>query len=206
MFSNLFSCKQRLNKFSKKGFIQIKYTIQISKMGWSEEIALKVLRSIEFWAALAIIIVTVVLMIADSLQWIHFGFFVGPFRANHWFVWIGTLYVAFTVPIIAVSKTRYPSKFLGLFRLHVFGNLIAFLLTSLHFSGQINRPAAFYPDLGTGLALYIIMILLVATGFTHRFQLIPQIKSQTRKFVHVGLSFSFYIIIGIHILHGLGFL
>jgi hypothetical protein len=167
---------------------------------------MKFLRNVEFWAALSIIIATIVLMIADRLQWIHFGFFVGPFRVNHWFVWIGTLYVAFAVPIIAVSKKRFPSKFLTLFRLHVFGNLLAFLLISLHFSGQIDRPAAFYPDLGTGLALYIIMILLVATGFTHRFQLIPQIKSQTRRFVHIGLSFSFYIIIGIHILHGLGFI
>jgi hypothetical protein len=166
----------------------------------------KIIKSAEFWAALSIIIATIVLMIADRLQWIHFGYFVGPFRANHWFVWIGTLYVAFTVPIIAVSKKRYPSKFLALFRLHVFGNLLAFLLISLHFSGQIDRPAAFYPDLGTGLALYVIMILLVATGFTHRFQLIPQIKSQTRRFVHIGLSFSFYIIIGIHVLHGLGFI
>jgi hypothetical protein len=168
--------------------------------------AMKALRSVEFWAALLIIIAVMFLMIADMLQWIHFGFFVGPFRANHWFVLIGTLYIAFVVPVIGVAKRHYPSRFVALFRLHVFGNLLAFMLISLHFAGQINRPAAFYPDLGTGLALYIIMILLVATGFTHRFQLLPQIKSQTRKFVHVGLSFSFYIIIGIHILHGLGFL
>jgi hypothetical protein len=145
-------------------------------------------------------------MVADNLDWIHFGFFVGPFRASHWFVWIGTLYIAFAVPIIAMAKQRYPSKFLALFRVHVFGNLLAFLLISLHFASQIDRPAAFYPQLGTGLALYIIMMLLVATGFTHRFQLIPRIKSQTRRFVHVGLTFSFYIIIGIHILHGLGLL
>ena len=165
-----------------------------------------VLRSAEFWAALSIIVATVVLMVADTLQWVHFGFFVGPFRANHWFVLIGSLYIAFIVPVIAVAKQRFPGRFLSLFRLHVFGNLLAFLLISLHFAGQINRPAAFYPDLGTGLALYIVMILLVATGFTHRFQLLPQIKSQTRKFVHVGLSFSFYIIIIIHMLHGFGFL
>ena len=145
-------------------------------------------------------------MVADNLGWINFGFLVGPFRANHWFVWIGTLYIAFTVPIISILKRRYISKFLALFRVHVFGNLLAFLLISVHFVGQISRPAEFYPDLGTGLALYIIMLLLVATGFTHRFQLIPQIKYQTRKVVHVCLSFSFYIIIGIHILHGLGFL
>lgn len=167
---------------------------------------MKILRNLEFWAALSIIIATVCLMVADNLRLIHFAFLVGPFRANHWFVWMGTLYIAFAAPIIAVSKRRYPSRYTTLFRVHVFGNLLAFLLISLHFAGQIGRPAAFYPQLGTGLALYIIMVLLVATGFTHRFQLIPRIKSQTRKFVHVGLTFSFYVIIGIHILHGLGFL
>jgi len=167
---------------------------------------MKILKSLEFWTAFSIIIVTVCLMVADNLDWVHFGFFVGPFRANHWFVWIGTLYIAFAVPLIAMSKRRYPRKFMPLFRVHVFGNLLAFLLISLHFAGQIDRPATSYPELGAGLALYIIMLLLVATGFTHRFQLIPRIKSQTRKFVHVGLTFSFYIVIGIHILHGLGFL
>jgi hypothetical protein len=166
----------------------------------------KILKSLEFWAASSIIIATVCLIAADNLRWIYFGFFVGPFRANHWFVWIGTLYIAFAVPIIALSKKRYPSRFPVLFRVHVFGNLLAFLLISLHFAGQIGRPAAFYPQLGTGWGLYIIMMLLVATGFTHRFQLIRRIKSQTRKFVHVCLTFSFYVIIGIHILHGLGFL
>ena len=162
--------------------------------------------SLEFWAALSIIIIAFCLMVADNLGWISFGFFVGQFRANHWFVLLGTLYIAFAVPIIALSKRRYPSRFAILFRVHVFGNLLAFLLVSLHFAGQIGRPAAFYPQLGTGLALYIIMILLVATGFTHRFQLLSRIKSQTRKFVHVGPTFSFYIIVGIQILHGLGFL
>ncbi len=164
------------------------------------------LRSKEFWAATAIIIVTILLIIADNVRLIHFGFFVGPFRVNHWFVWIGTLYIAVSVPIIAYLKRHRPKKYLTLFRVHVFGNLLAFLLVSLHFAGQISRPATAYPELGTGLALYIIMILLVATGFTHRFQLLPQIKSTTRRFIHIALSFSFYIIIGIHILHGLGLL
>ena len=175
-------------------------------MRFRGSLALKVLRSLEFWAALSIIVASVVLMVADWLQWVHFGFLVGPFRANHWFVLVGSFYIAFVVPVIAVAKRRFPSRFLSLFRLHVFGNLLAFVLISLHFAGQINRPAEFYPDLGTGLVLYIVMVLLVATGFTHRFQLLPQITSQTRKFVHVGLSFSFYVIIGIHTLHGLGFL
>jgi hypothetical protein len=167
---------------------------------------MKILRSVEFWVSSSIIVATIFLIVAEGLEWISFGYFVGPFRANHWFVWIGTLYIALAVPIIAILKKRYVSKFLTLFRVHVIGNLLAFLLISIHFAGQITRPAEFYPDLGTGLALYITMILLVATGYTHRFQLIPIIKSQTRKFTHVGLSFSFYTIISIHTLHGLGFL
>ncbi len=167
---------------------------------------MKILRSVEFWISTSIIIATVILLVADNRQWIHFGFFVGPFRANHWFVWIGTVYIAFVVPIIAVSKKRFPNKCTALSRAHVFGNLLAFLLISLHFAGQISRPAVVYPDLGTGLALYIVMMLLVGTGFIHRFPLIPQIKAQTRRFVHIGFTFSFYTIIVIHILHGLGFL
>jgi|SRR5665648_330759 len=165
---------------------------------------MSILKNREFWAASSIIIATIILIIADNQRWIHFGFLVGPFRANHWFVWTGTLYIAIIVPIIATLKKRRPNKYMTLFRIHVFGNLLAFMLISIHFAGQISRPSTAYPNLGTGLALYIIMALLVATGFTHRFQLIPQIKSTTRKFIHVGLTFSFYIVIIIHILHGIG--
>ena len=163
-----------------------------------------ILKSKEFWAAISIIIATILLMIADNINLINFGLTVGPFRANHWFVWIGTLYIAAVVPVIAILKKRKPNRYMTLFRIHIFGNLLAFLLVSLHFVGQISRPPTAYPELGTGLALYIIMVLLVATGFTHRFQLIPQVKSTTRKFIHVALTFSFYIIIIIHILHGIG--
>jgi hypothetical protein len=167
---------------------------------------MKILKSREFWVALSIIIATVCIMIIVSLRWIRLGDMIGPFRVSHWFVWIGTLYIAFIVPIIALLKKRLPNRYMTLFRVHVFGNLLAFVLVSIHFASQISRSPTTYPQLGTGLALYMIMILLVGTGFTHRFQLIPQIKSQTRKFIHVGLTFSFYLIIGIHILHGLNFI
>ncbi len=165
---------------------------------------MNLLRSKEFWAALSIVIVTVILMATILLDLFSIGFRLGPFRANHWLVWIGTLYIAIAVPTLAILKKRRPQKYLTLFRIHVFGNLFAFLLISLHFASQIGRPATAYPELGTGLALYIVMILLVATGFNHRFQIIPQIKSTTRRFMHVALAFSFYIIIVVHILHGLG--
>jgi hypothetical protein len=162
------------------------------------------LRSKEFWDAISIVVMIVVLTFLANIRLINFDFFIGPLSANHWFVLIGSLYIAIIVPIIAILKKRKQQKILTLFRIHVFGNLLAFLLVSIHFVGQISRAASAYPELGTGLALYIIMILLVATGFNHRFKIISQIKSTTRRFVHISLSFSFYILIVIHILHGFG--
>ncbi len=165
---------------------------------------LKNLRNFDFWVALALIVISIGLMIADNLRLIHLGFFVGPFRANHWFVWVGTVYVAFSVPIIAILKQKYESKRIVLSRVHMYGNLIAFLLVSLHFAGQLDRPATAYPALGTGLALYIVMILFVVTGFIPAFDLFPKVTRQTRRFLHINLIFAFYIVIIIHILHGLG--
>jgi len=160
----------------------------------------------DFWASTVILVLTIFLMIATILHWLNIGFFVGPFRLNHWFVWLGTLYVAFAVPVIAILKRRYPNRMGTLLRLHIFGNLIAFLLISLHFASQISRPAERYPDLGTGLVLYIAMILLVSTGLCLRFRLIPKIKPQTYRFVHTGSALAFYLIIVVHVLQGLGIL
>lgn len=160
----------------------------------------------DFWAATVILVSTIFLMIATIIHWLNIGFLVGPFRLNHWFVLIGTLYIAFAVPIIAILKRRNPNRIGTLFSLHVFGNLFAFLLISLHFGSQISRPAERYPDLGTGLVLYIAMILLVSTGFLQRFRLIPKIKPQTYRFVHTGSALVFYLIIVVHVLHGLGIL
>ncbi len=160
----------------------------------------------DFWAATVILVLTILLIIAVLLYWLNIGFFVGPFRLNHWFVWLGTLYVAFAVPVIAILKRRYPNKIGTLFRFHMFGNLFAFLLISLHFASQISRPVERYPDLGTGLVLYIAMILLVSTGLCQRFRLIPKIKPQTYRFVHTGSALAFYLIIVVHVLHGLGIL
>ena len=159
----------------------------------------------DFWAATALLIATITVILVVILHWVSIGFLVGPFRLSHWFGWIGTIYVAFTVPAIAILK-RHPQRYRTLLRTHVLGNLVAFMLTSLHFAGQISRPATVYPELGTGLALYIAMVLLVGTGFLQRFQLAPSIKPESYRFVHIGSAFAFYLIILVHILHGLAIL
>ena len=160
----------------------------------------------DFWVATAILAATVTVMLVVILHWVRIGFFVGPFRLNHWFVWIGTIYVAIAVPVIAILKKRHPQRYGTLYRTHVFGNLLAFMLISLHFASQISRPASSYPELGTGLALYIAMVLLVGTGFLQRFQLAPSIKPESYRFVHIGSAFAFYLIIILHILQGLAIL
>ena len=160
----------------------------------------------DLWIATAILIITAVVMITVILHLVHISFFIGPFRLSHWFTWIGTIYIAIAVPIVALSKKRFPQKYKTLLRVHVFGNLLAFTLTSFHFASQISRPAESYPDLGTGIVLYMAMILLVSTGIIQRFQLKPNIKPQTYRFLHTGSALVFYLTIVIHILHGLGML
>jgi hypothetical protein len=167
---------------------------------------MEVTKEKDFWAATAILIATIILMFVVIFHWVRIGFYVGPFRLSHWFVFVGTFYVAIAVPIIAVLKKRHPQRYKTLYRIHVFGNLLSFLLISLHFAGQISRPADSYPEFGTGLALYVAMVLLVGTGFLQRFQLIPSIKPQSYRFVHIGSAFVFYLVIIVHILHGLGFI
>ena len=158
----------------------------------------------DFWVATATLIATVTLMLVVILHLVRIGFLVGPFRLSHWFVWIGTIYVAIAVPTIAILKKRHPQRYGPLFRTHVFGNLLAFMLISLHFASQISRSPA--PEFGTGITLYIAMVLLVGTGFLQRFQLIPSIKPQSYRFVHMGSAFAFYLIIILHILNGLAIL
>ena len=110
--------------------------------------------------------------------------------------------MAFAVLLFSTFKRRAPLKMKALLRIHVYGNLLAFLLISIHFASQISRPTL--PDLGTGLALYIVMLLLTATGFLQRFRIVPGLKLQSNRFLHVSVAISFYILIGMHILHGVG--
>jgi hypothetical protein len=160
-------------------------------------------RNWEFWISAIIIALTIFLMIAYYNRWFSFADRVGPFRLIHYIAFAGTLYIAFGVILFAAVRRRNPEKYNLLLKTHSLGNLFAFMLISLHFAGQVGRPANFYPDFGTGLALYIGMVATVGTGLALRFTLSRRISPKTNRFVHVALAFAFYLIIGIHILHGL---
>jgi hypothetical protein len=155
-----------------------------------------------FWIALTLLVVTVVLMLTISYDMLELHFYIGPFYAHHWLSWIGTTVIALYVPIYHMLKKAKPQQFMALLNSHIFINLLSFMGISIHFTNQITRPAQFYPDLGTGVVLYASMLLLITTGFCSKF---GALKSRTRslRFIHLSVTVTFYLIILIHILHGL---
>jgi hypothetical protein len=157
----------------------------------------------ELWVSAITVLLIVFLMIAYYNRWFSLADRVGPFRLIHYVAFAGTLYIAIGVILFAALKRRNPTKYRVLLRVHALGNLFSFLLISLHFAGQVGRPADFYPIFGTGLALYIGMIALVGTGLTLRFSMFRRFSPASNRFVHAGLAFAFYLIIIFHILHGL---
>jgi len=94
---------------------------------------------------------------------------IGPYYFGHWLGWIGTVYIAFATPTFYILKRRYTNRLRLMVGFHVFGNLFAFLLISLHFAQQISRPPQFFPELGTGIIQYFAVLLLVSTGFIHKY-------------------------------------
>lgn len=158
----------------------------------------------EFWAASTIIVVTVPLMIGTYLGWFPLNFAVGPLRFTHWLSFAGTLLIAVITPTFYVLRRRYPKRTKAMVRTHVFSNLLAFTLISIHFAQQMGR--AVHPEDRTGLTMYIIVSILVATGFLHRFQILEKggmYPPHRNRYLHISITSAFYIVVAIHILHTL---
>lgn len=160
-------------------------------------------RGLQLYIVVLLILAIVILSIGNYLHWLDLHFYVGPLYFHHWLSFTGAGYIAIFTPIYSIMKRRSPGQFRTLLSIHVLGNLIAFLLISIHFTQQMGRPAEFAPTLGTGITLYIIVAIMVLTGLMQRYRLVDRFL-RTWRFVHVSLSLSFYIVITIHILHNLG--
>ncbi len=162
-------------------------------------------------AALAAVIVllTAIISAAVFMNLLELGSFAGPYRLSHWASWAGTLFIAIYAPAYHVLKRARPESAKLFLDIHSFGFLISFLLISIHFAGQLSRPPQAYPELGEGIALYITMVLLVATGLLQRFAASRlgskgRYTSRTNRAVHVSLISAFYVIIVVHVLLGVG--
>ena len=160
-------------------------------------------RDINFWGALLLIALTFILVLAVYYRLFFPNFFIGPFRVPHWFGWIGTLYIAIFIPIFHFLKLKRPKRYMMLLRFHIFGNLLSAALISIHFTQQLTRPSQAYPELGTGVVLILVLILLVSTGLLQRFGG-NAVNRKRLRFIHTGTTIAFYLVTFVHILHGLG--
>ncbi|PPD59090.1 hypothetical protein [Dehalogenimonas etheniformans] len=157
---------------------------------------------LQIGVALAIILSLIFLSIGTYFRWWDLRFDIGSFSFTHWLSWIGAGYLTIFVPLYSVLKRQSKIPFATILTVHVFGNLIAFGMISVHFAQQLGRPTEFAPDFGTGLAMYLIITGIVATGLMRRFGTVSPIYNNLR-FIHVGLALSLIFILPIHILHNL---
>jgi cytochrome b561 len=158
--------------------------------------------------AIVILLMTAVIASAVLIDMLELGSFAGPYRLSHWAAWLGALFVAIYAPAYHFLKRARPKSASLLLDIHSFGFLLAFLLITVHFTSQLSRPPQSYPELGEGIALFIAMVMLVATGMIQRFAA-PSLgtkgryTARTNRAVHVSLLSAFYIIIVVHIVQGL---
>ncbi|MFP3975926.1 MAG: hypothetical protein ACLFVK_06870 [Dehalococcoidia bacterium] len=150
-----------------------------------------------------IILCTIGLSVVTYNRWWELRFEVGPVYFSHLLGWLGFAFIAIWTPIYYYLKRKIPTKFKMMLTIHNIGNLLAFMLISMHFAQQVGRPAEYYPALGTGLVLYVSVCLMVICGFLLRFQLARRLNGYWR-FIHTSFVLPFYLMVIIHILHGFG--
>ena len=149
---------------------------------------------------MTILLVTVSCSVVAYIQWYSLTFFVGSFLFIHWLGLIATFFVAAFIPIYYVLKRKRPKKRKILLKIHIFGNLFAFLLIAVHFAQNVGRLAA-STKLGDGVALFLVLTITIATGFPERIR--PREKwVRYTKFVHRYINAIFYVITLIHVLQG----
>ena len=153
------------------------------------------LRDLDLWGALAIILLTIYLSALTIVDRSSFGFFVGPLLFTHWMSWIGGFWIAFVTPAYYVLKHHRPKRIKTWVRMHMFGNLVAFMLISVHFTYWIVSVSF----IGTGFALFVTVLTLVVTGLFYRFNITQSSKKYIR-FIHISMTTAFYLILTIHIL------
>lgn len=159
------------------------------------------------YVAIAIIAFTLIALSAIFLRVYRLPFIIIDIfgirnSITHWIGWIGAIWMALYTPIYSIAKRRKPELTSRLLRVHVIGNLIAVMFVSIHFAQQVTRPANNYPNLGTGIVLYVAMIILVSSGFVVYFGYGKRWLKVIRQ-LHPAVALTFYLTIIMHIIHGI---
>jgi hypothetical protein len=148
--------------------------------------------------AAALVAAIVVLTAGIYSGWWDFTAVVGRYTVTHWLGWIGSGYLAVTIPMYSVLKRVFKIQSPRLVAAHVFSNLIAFGAISVHFAYRLG-PLEFTIAFGTGLVMYLVLTGIVTAGLIKHFT--TSVKLQNHMtFIHRGLSLSLIIELPIHIL------
>lgn len=163
-----------------------------------------ILKNKSFLLETVYLIIIIIITILIFFDFIDTGFFIGRLRFSHWMGIFGAAFIAFFAPLFYFLKRRYPKRYKILMNIHIFGFTTSFLLVSIHFAGQLSRPLQFYPDLGAGLALYIIVAVLVGTGYLFRYHPFKlksgKISPHFNRTLHISLISGLYIVMIVHVL------
>jgi len=149
------------------------------------------------WLSFTAVAVGLVLVVLSYSGLIPLGYKFGPYWLNHWIGWLSFGFIIIYVPIFIVLKKRNTNIYGKLIRIHEVGFLVAFILVSLHIGSQIRR--VFPPELGTGIAAYVCLLVLVVTGIMQRNQMLAT-RMSTLRFVHLSMVVSFFLVIVFHII------
>ena len=158
-------------------------------------------RNSDFWASLLVLLVTVILSVVAYVNWFSLSFFVGDLFFVHWLGLAATVFIAALVPVYYVLKRKSPKNIRTLLRLHVFGNLLSFLLVSIHFAQNTGRISGFYPRLEDGFILFLVLSLIVITGVLERFRVRPKLVKYTKP-IHRYAVLIFFLVMTVHVLQG----
>jgi len=163
---------------------------------------LKIYRKLEFLTSLLMLLFTLVVSVWAYDNWVSLSFFVGDLFFVHWLGLAATVFIAVMVPVYAVLKRKSPKHIKKLLRIHVFGNLFSFLLISIHFAQHTGRLVWVPSRLEDGLALFLILSIIVATGMIEKFGAKLKLVRYL-KFVHSYAVVIFYLVLSFHMLQAL---
>jgi hypothetical protein len=141
--------------------------------------------------------VGVVLAALSYLDVIPLGYKLGPYWLNHWLGWSSFGLIIIYVPIFVILRRRSPNIYHKLMKVHEVGFIIAFILVSLHIGSQLRR--VFPPEIGTGIAAYVSLLVLVVTGIIRKNQLLAT-RTATLRIIHLSMAVSFFLVIVLHII------
>ena len=160
------------------------------------------LKDAYFLSATGIVLATLLLSLAVSYRRLTLNLTLGPFPLHHWMSLTGASFVAAYIPVYHNLKSRYPAKMRILLKIHIFGNLLSFMLISLHFTHQTLVPVNVPPSPATGWPMYLAMLMLITTGIFRRFLIAGRYQTYW-KYLHTSLPVTVYLLIVFHVLRGL---